>query len=134
MRENLKERFDKEDICNLFVIFEAKVIKKLPNEQIGGFGKEKLQKLLEHYAELINIDEAQREWRLAKITLKNMDFTSLIEEVIWSEFIDKHWEQFPNISTLVTIMHLIPMSTASCEKGFFTLKLIKTRLRNSLSR
>ena len=40
---------------------------------------------------------------------------------------------FPNLSTLVTISLTLPVSTASVERSFSQMKLIKTHLRNCLS-
>ena len=40
---------------------------------------------------------------------------------------------FPNLSTLGNICLSIPVSTASVERSFSQMKLLKTRLRNSLS-
>ena len=40
---------------------------------------------------------------------------------------------FPNLSTLGNICLSIPVSTASVEKSFSQMKLLKTRLRNRLS-
>ena len=40
---------------------------------------------------------------------------------------------FPNLHTLATVCVTIPVSTASVERSFSQMKLIKTRLRNSLN-
>ena len=40
---------------------------------------------------------------------------------------------FPNLSKIASIGLSIPVSTASVERSFSQMKLIKTRLRNSLS-
>ena len=40
---------------------------------------------------------------------------------------------FPNLSTLGNICLSIPVSTASVERSFSQMKLLKTRLRNRLS-
>ena len=40
---------------------------------------------------------------------------------------------FPNLSTLGNICLSIPVSTASVERSFSQMKLLKTRLRNCLS-
>ena len=39
---------------------------------------------------------------------------------------------FPNLSTLANVVLTIPVSTASVERSFLQMKLIKTRLRNRL--
>ena len=39
---------------------------------------------------------------------------------------------FPNISTLANICLYIPVITASVEKSFFQMKLIKQRMRNRI--
>ena len=40
---------------------------------------------------------------------------------------------FPNLHKLATVCVTIPVSTASVERSFSQMKLIKTRLRNSLN-
>ena len=40
---------------------------------------------------------------------------------------------FPNLRKIASICLTIPVSTASVERSFSEMKLIKTRLRNSLS-
>ena len=40
---------------------------------------------------------------------------------------------FPNLSTLATICLALPVSTASVERSFSRMKLIKNRLQNHLS-
>ena len=40
---------------------------------------------------------------------------------------------FPNLNTLAMISLSIPVATASVERSFSEMKLIKTRLRSSLS-
>ena len=40
---------------------------------------------------------------------------------------------FPNLNTLATISLSIPVATASVERSFSQMKLIKTRLRSRLS-
>ena len=40
---------------------------------------------------------------------------------------------FPNVSKIASIGVTMPVSTASVERSFSQMKLIKTRLRNSLS-
>ena len=54
----------------------------------------------------------------------------LLQELITTEMVVA---MFPNLSKIASIGLSIPVSTASVERSFSQMKLIKTHLRNSLS-
>ena len=55
---------------------------------------------------------------------------SLIKELISSDMLKA---MFPNLHKMASIGLTIPVSTASVERSFSQMKLIKTRLRTALS-
>ena len=131
---NLKERFDGDGILQNFSIFDTKIIRKTTNDKIGTFGNEQLDQLIYHYDKLIDANETRKEWRLAKLSLRNMSINNQSEEEVWLDFIETYGKRYFNISKLVSIMFTFPMSTAPCERGFSQLSLIKTKYRNCLSK
>ena len=53
-------------------------------------------------------------------------FTALVKEHCLRDI-------FPNLYKLAVIALVIPISTADCERGFSTVKRVKTKLRNRMS-
>ncbi|XP_029348369.1 52 kDa repressor of the inhibitor of the protein kinase-like [Acyrthosiphon pisum] len=89
------------------------------------------QKLLEFYSPLVNHDvsTATAEFKLWKTKLSrthsvlktSIDALALCDKKI-----------FPNVHYLLKILCTLPVSTASPERTFSTLKRLKTYLRNSM--
>ena len=72
LRDNLEEKFDSENILYNSMIFDAKAIRRLSNKKIGSYGKDTFSNLLKYYDRILNTEHGQKEWRLAKISLRNM--------------------------------------------------------------
>lgn len=51
---------------------------------------------------------------------------------MWQRIFAEYSERFPNILMLVEIMLVLPLATACCERGFSTLKRIKSDWRSRL--
>ena len=58
------------------------------------------------------------------------DIAKQLKELVTNEMLIT---MFPNLSKIASICLIIPVSTASVERSFSEMKLIKTRLRKSLS-
>jgi hypothetical protein len=81
------------------------------------------------------IDEVnlRSEWRLFK-RLATSNFKSLTNNEVWALMQkDYHQVQYPNVIKLATIAHLLPISTAVCERAFSYMKMIKNNFRSNLS-
>ena len=80
------------------------------------------------YDELI-VDDLRSELKIFKIA----NSFSTIEEVI-SYFMNvKTVKLFPNIVNLLKLIIVRPISSVSCERGFSTLRRVKTWLRNNMT-
>ena len=66
----------------------------------------------------------------AKSLTKSPTFQQLFEEMHSSE---AYVGIFPETYTLINIMMTLPVGTATVERSFSQMKMIKTRLRNRLS-
>ena len=111
-------------------------------------GKDSVEVLLAHYgtekpAETLSGEECTREaiilsdlhseWTSYKkflATSRRDDMTSQLKELVINDTIRAFC---PNLSKLGEIYLTLPVSTASVERSFSQMKLIKTRLRSQLS-
>lgn len=92
--------------------------------------KEEFKKLVEFYSPIINQDASIAElnmWR-HKIITNNVTLLSGLHAL---DICDK--EFYPNIHMLLKIFCTLPVSTATPERSFSSLKRIKSYLRNSMT-
>lgn len=140
--ENLKERFPKEtlDICKAL---DLVVNPQSPPESaaaIAAHGADALNKPIEHYGQpnttsgdrdidpLIDPDVTRADYLQFKFILNTyhlMNRQQFIKRFLADEGL---CEQFPTFATLANIALIIPVSSASCERGF----LVKTESRQAL--
>ena len=75
-------------------------------------------------------NDVTTEWKqfMAKQPKESMQLQ--LKELVTNETLVS---MFPNLNTLANISLSIPVSTASVERSFSQMKLLKTRLRNRLS-
>ena len=76
--------------------------------------------------------EIDTEWKTFRQLLvkQPQDTVSQLKELVSNDVLK---EMFPNLNKIASIGLTIPVSTASVERSFSQMKMIKTRLRNSLS-
>ena len=148
LKENVSSRFASSgQVVSALSIFDPK---KLPGdpEKLSSYGDTSIATLLKHYgverpAETIEGEETVREpvvssditneWKtyrqyMAKQPEENMKLQ--LKQLTSNEMLKT---MFPNLNTLASISLSIPVATASVERSFSQMKLIKTRLRSSLS-
>ena len=120
----------------------------MDSHDLSHYGENSISTLLAHYgtdryAETLQGEETVKEamispditteWKtfrqfMAKQPKENMKLQ--LKELATNEMLKS---MFPNLSTLATISLSIPVGTASVERSFSQIKLIKTRLRSRLS-
>ena len=108
----------------------------------------KLQKLIDFYGQQQSVtfesqtgvskpdvdrEETAGEWKFFRRVLykeyKELSFNEVCHRLLTNETLKA---AFPNLVLLVTIASTLPVSTATVERSFSDMKLIKTRLRNRL--
>ena len=136
LKENIANRFVSQDIC-CFSIFDPK---KTPNSlENCTYGEDQVKVLLEHYgselpAETVVGDEflmpavitsssdLPTEWKTFRRYITNQPREDIKEQL----------KEFPNLSILANVCLTIPVGTASVERSFSHMKMVKSRLRNRL--
>ena len=148
LTENINNRFA--DCQELLVAFSIFDYRHLPAESDPGYreyGKDKLARLSQQYGVQshttnngnvvkfdpdIDSEQVVEEWMTYRRLLSTQkgDTQESIQEVIESPV---YRQMFPNIVKLMSIFLCLPVSTASVERSFSSMKTIKTRLRNRLT-
>ncbi|CAJ0831434.1 2996_t:CDS:2, partial [Entrophospora sp. SA101] len=98
------------------------------------YGKDKKNSLNKSINSPIHKDKLIREWRMAKNILYDYKSFNFIEawKRIWTNNPNFH-QQFSNLSSLVQLALIVPISNGNVEQVFSHQNLIKTKLRNLLS-
>ncbi|CAG2186740.1 unnamed protein product [Mytilus edulis] len=129
--ENLEKRFPDLPLLESFSVFDPNSVPEDP-EEADGYGREQIGILSDHFK--MDLVPLSQEWRLLKNTINTDDsLKSLSASLIMQQLAGKLAAGFPLLSSLSAVGLLLPTSTADCERGFSTLKRIKTELRNRLS-
>ena len=149
LKQNISSRFTSQDVVSAFSIFEPKKIPNVDSPEFPSYGDNEVAILTEHYGQdksaettagkqyikegLISTETAT-EWKTYRHYLSKQTKDS---DTIKKQLKDMSSEtmmvsMFPNLSTLANICLTIPVSTASVERSFSQMKMIKTRLRNRI--
>ena len=109
-------------------------------EELAAFAGQEIQLLLGHFAEVLStagcdVKAARREeWPALKTAVKRLPHCQqgqgLIQELMLEE--DRQ-QDFKNIFMLMEIIFVLPLSTASCERGFSAMKRVKSDWRSKLT-
>ena len=106
-------------------------------EHLAVYGQEKLEVLISHFGEgvelVINGEEFRSEWegfkRLMVVTYSHFSMRQMLRHLCTNSSL---MDMFPNLSKLATIAALVPVSIAECERSFSAMNRIKMELRNRL--
>ena len=144
--ESMRSKFPKLELWDALSIFHPNTFHSTVTAK-AKFDKQNFASLLAHYGEKrrssappIDTDKAKQEWSL----FKNHMFTfaagsmeddpitvsSLADEILSSE---QMLREYLNMTKLLAISSVLPVSSVECERGFSTQSLIKTRLGCSLN-
>lgn len=115
------------EICNLFKI--TWIFESLSEEEI----KDSANRLLEKYSKEISIEIIEEFIFLKNIYRTNFDIDPLPENLLKNIFTASLMQVFPNISIILRIFLSLPVSVASAERSFSTLKRIKNFNRSTMS-
>ncbi|CAG8477749.1 16840_t:CDS:2 [Rhizophagus irregularis] len=111
---SIKSRFPQSDLYHSFRIFDLK-LSPIKENELGNYGNDDIKKLSDYYG----VDKMD-------------DEGNIVEKIINGDNVKQEWK-FPNISKLIKISLIVPLSNAQVERIFSQHKLTKTRLRNRMN-
>ncbi|GBB99207.1 hypothetical protein RclHR1_03450002 [Rhizophagus clarus] len=143
--EALKERFPNSELYNALSIFDTKLLPK-SEEQMTTYGLKEIGFLGEYYGDnkivdnnvfpgIIDKKQLLVEWNSAKYYLRSFSERNYNFTEMWLHIfdVDDHFiNNYPNVSLLVEIALIVPLSNANVERVFSQQNLIQTKLRNKL--
>ena len=147
-KENISSRFASHDIVSALAIFDPRKVPSADSAHLPAYGKKSIEVLLNHYGKekpaltlneeetvksALITPEVQNEWITFRTLLANKPGDNIalqLKELTTNEMLVT---MFPNLQKIASICLTIPVSTASVERSFSKMNLIKTRLRNCLS-
>ncbi len=104
-------------------------------EELAIYGNDQVDMLAEHFQPVLarqdcDMGAMRREWAAVKANLGHRGLNNQRQNLpnIGMLFLQQD-ERFPNIRKLIEIILVLPMSTAVCERGFSTVKRIKSDWR-----
>ena len=147
LKGNISRRFSSQDVVASFSIFDPSKLPKDGSPDLSSYGEEFLGILKDHYGQDLPAKSVQgeefivpalvssdihTEWKTYRrfiTTQPKKDTKKLLKELVTNSMFVA---MFPNLSALGNICLSIPVGTASVERSFSQMKMIKTRLRNRL--
>ena len=132
---SIQERFPKIEIWEAMMLFNPADFPSSTKDK-ADYGNKQISVLLKHFGKEIGgksspvcEEGALREFSLFKnhmFDLKVSSFEGLADKILSQK---ETWAKFPNMTGLLAICRVLPVSTVDCERGFSAQNLIKTRLR-----
>jgi len=81
----------------------------------------------------VECSQITAEWTSLKTSFYNKnDWEKKLEKVTWMELNREFRDMCPNVLSLVDLVLTLPASTSECERGFSSMKQIKSDWRSSL--
>lgn len=145
LKANISSRFVSQDVVSSFSIFDPKEVPAADSLDLLHYGEDSVDLLFAHYGAdqpEITVDgvehtkkalispDIRTEWKTFRSYLSKQPKGTLYFQLTELTTNEMLITMFPNISTLVNVCLSIPVGTASVERSFSQMKLIKTRLRN----
>ena len=138
--ENLEDRFPDADLLLAFnTIFHstsALEVHQRGGVDFGRYGKSAIVILTDHFNVSIDKTRLENEWMSFKhILLSEFSDSKPSDHDVMSALADSRTlsSLYPSLAKIASIALTIPISTASCERGFSTMNRINTTLRNRLT-
>ena len=133
----LEKRFTLDSILQDFKIFDPSLwpIEKDRNEIIS-YGNEELFRILNYFSHLFSDsvqEEIKEQWlRLKLFVCKRIPFNERHFHELWPKLLTED-KRFSTIMQVISIVMLIPISTAAYERGFSLMNRIKSKGRSRLA-
>ena len=147
LKNNISSSFTSQDIVSSMSIFDPSKLLNVDSPGFTSYGDSSIDTLIQHYGKDREAQTIDGEEYLKKALISPELHT---EWKTFRQFFSKHPEEdmklqlkelvtnamlvsmFPNLNALANICLAIPVSTASVERSFSQMKMIKTRLRSQI--
>ena len=142
LNECIEERFHNVHSDRAYTSCQIFDHRNWPSDDIAMYGTQEILHLYGRFAEILNeslldIDKALSEWEEIKLLVQNpaKNFRGKHPLVVWKEISDDDTDRhdFDHILTIIHLTSTYPLSTAACERGFSTMKRVKSDWRASLA-
>lgn len=127
---NLEARFPEVSLLSAMSILTPQNLPK-DQQELLNYGNTELDVLVDHFESSIGLHECREEWPSFK-QLVALNYSSLDLQHLWPMVCKLHRDQYPFLIKLAHACLAIPVSTATCERGFSTQNRIKNKLRNRM--
>ena len=145
LKNNIVCRFTSQDVVSSYSFIDPE--KMLGINDLSGYEEDYIDIILKHYGKDLTAESVQAE-ESVKPALVSSDITS--EWKMYRRYIAQQPKEdmkaqlkelttnsmliamFPNLNVIANICWSIPVGTASVDRSFSQMKMIKTRLRNHL--
>ena len=144
---HIKSRIEKTDFISSMAVFDPKHLHD-DESKLSDYGTEKIKILSAWYGSVqdvqfdgqkgssepdIDPEDTESEWKLFRRLMhlhhKKSSLQQVLSALLSSTTIAT---SFPNLAKLAAILIVLPVTTATVERTFSSMKLIKTRLRNRM--
>ena len=120
-------------LISAFSVFDPQKLPDKETEDFFTYGNDQIDVLASHFNQTLDAEALALEWIGFKEVLA-IQFTQLSSSQVMQSLLQKDFVPlYPELSKLAHIGLVIPISTATCERGFSAMKRIKTDLRNRLT-
>ena len=145
--DHISARLESTDLISSMSVFDPR---HLPNdeEKLGDYGTGKVKTLTDFYGSVqevhfdgnkgvskldIDPEDTESEWKLFRRLLFVQHKDSSLQQVLSTLLSSADLSAaFPNLAKLAAILIVLPVTTATVERTFSSMKLIKTRLRSRM--
>ena len=134
--QNLSDRFPHVELLSAFSVFDPILLCSCDEGERESLSLEKLEILLSYYGTgddaPVNREEVLKEWESFSVMLADHYTRVKPEEVFHDLASEKLKDVYLQLACLASLGLTIPFSTADCERAFYSMKRVKTPLRNRL--
>ena len=147
LRDNITSHFTSSDVVSSFSIFDPRKVPATSSPLFSLYGEGAIDTLIDHYAQnfqaetvhgvqfvkegIISLD-VRTEWKTYRQFLSKQPKDNLKTQLQELATNDTLIALLPNLHKVACCCLSLPIGTASVERSFSQMKLIKTRLRNRL--
>ena len=137
----LTSRFESLDSDPVFAagkIFDPRVWPESV-EDLATYGEAEVECLVQHFRPALerndfDFADVAGEWSALKACVTANNFRQLDPLILWQRMFTAFKDQFPDILMLVEIILILPLATATVERGFSAMKRVKNDWRSCLDK